>query len=224
MGREFVPIQSTRRQVTLNTMISLNFVKWKLLLILFWLRHGRSRRFPFGCIVINPIKFSSKHIRLGRRVVIANAGRLEAVTRYNKTIYTPMILIGENVTIEQNLHLTCANRIVIGNNTAIAANVTITDIEHPYTDVNIPIERHDLVVKEVVIGEDSKIYNNAVILPGVHIGKHCVIGANSVVARDIPDFSVAVGAPSRVVKQYDRVLETWVVLGGNTSERSLHTE
>jgi acetyltransferase-like isoleucine patch superfamily enzyme len=135
-----------------------------------------------------------------------------------------MILIGENVTIEQNLHLTCANRIVIGNNTAIAANVTITDIEHPYTDVNIPIERHDLVVKEVVIGEDSKIYNNAVILPGVHIGKHCVIGANSVVARDIPDFSVAVGAPSRVVKQYDRVLETWVVLGGNTSERSLHTE
>lgn len=147
---------------------------------------------------------------MGHNVVIGNAGRVEAVTQYNDAMFMPIIRIGENVSIQQNLHLTCAHRITIGNNTAIAANVTISDIEHPYADVAIPIERHDLVVKEVVIGEDSKIYNNAVILPGVHIGKHCVVGANSVVTQDIPDFSVAVGAPARVVKQYDQLLKAWV--------------
>jgi acetyltransferase-like isoleucine patch superfamily enzyme len=161
---------------------------------------------------------------LGRRVVIANAGRLEAVTRYNKTTYAPMILIGENVTIEQNLHLTCANRIVIGKNTAIAANVTITDIVHPYIDVNIPVERHDIIVKEVVIGDDSKIYNNAVVLPGVHIGKHCVVGANSVVVRDVPDFSVVAGAPARIITQYNQVIGTWVVMEANSCEHPLHSE
>ena len=198
--------------------------KWKLSQALSWIRYGRSQRFPYGCVVINAIKFSTRHIYLGRNVIIANAARVEAVTQYNSRTYTPSIFIGENVTIEQNLHLTCANRIVIGSNTAIAANVTITDIEHPYTDVNIPIDRHDLVVKEVVIGDDSKIYNNAVVLPGVHIGKHCVVGANSVVVRDVPDFSVVAGAPARIVKQYNQVIDAWVVMEVNSSEHFLHSE
>ncbi len=121
-----------------------------------------------------------------------------------------MIEIGDQVSIEQNLHLTCANRITIGANTAIAANVTITDIHHPYSDVNLPIERQDIEVGEVVIGEDCKIYNNVVILPGVHIGKHVTIGANSLVSHDIPDYTVAVGNPASVVKQYDFEINKWI--------------
>lgn len=193
-------------------MISLDLITWKIKQASCWLRHRKSLAFPFGCVVENPIRFSSKYIVLGRKVVIGNAARLEAVTRYNDKVYAPRIRIGENVTIEQNLHLTCANRVVIGDNTAIAANVTITDIDHPYTDVTSPIERQDLVVKEVVIGPDSKIYNNVVVLPGVHIGRHCVVGANSVVTHDLPDFSVAVGAPIRIIKRYDHELREWVAV------------
>jgi len=191
-------------------MIVLDSIKMRIRQIRSWLLYGRSSRFPFGCIVIHPIRFSAKHISLGSGVIIGNAARLEAVTHYNQTSFTPHISIEECVTIEQNLHLTCANKIVIGKNTAIAANVTITDIEHPYANVNVPIERQDIAVKEVVIGEDSKIYNNAVILPGVHIGRHCVVGANSVVMRDVPDFSVVAGAPARVVKRFDRERNAWV--------------
>ena len=65
----------------------------------------------------------------------------------------PSIVFKENVSVEQNLHLTCAKSIVIGANTAIAANVTITDIHHPYLDINTPIERQDILVNPVSIGK-----------------------------------------------------------------------
>jgi acetyltransferase-like isoleucine patch superfamily enzyme len=61
----------------------------------------------------------------------------------------------------------------------------------------------------VVIGDGSWLGHGAVVLPGVTIGKHVVIGANSVVTKDIPDFSVAVGSPARVIRQYDETLG-WV--------------
>ena len=98
----------------------------------------------------------------------------------------------------------------VGENTAIAAYVTITDIHHPYDDVEIPIEQQNLEVKEVIIGSDCKIYNGAVILPGVHIGNHVTIGANSVVTHDIPSLSVAVGSPAKVIKHYDPDTKVWV--------------
>lgn len=135
--------------------------------------------------------------------------RIEGVETWNDKMFNPIIIFKTGVTIQQNLHLTCANKISIGKNTAIAANVTITDINHPYTDIDIPIEHQMIEVKEVVIDEDCKIYNNTVILPGVHIGKHVTIGANSVVCHDIPDYCVAVGNPARVIKQYDFKTNRW---------------
>lgn len=108
------------------------------------------------------------------------------------------------------MHLTCAKRIEIGDNTAIAAYVTITDINHPYEDISLPVERQDIQVAPVKIGKDCKIYNNAVILPGVTIGNHVVIGANSVVCHDVPDFCVIVGAPAKVIKKFDFTKKQWI--------------
>lgn len=107
------------------------------------------------------------------------------------------------------MHLTCAGRIEIGSQTAIAANVTITDIDHPYTNVELPVERQPIAVTPVKIGADSKIYNNAVILPGTEIGKHCVVGANSVVKGVFPDFCILAGVPARIVKRYNFSSEKW---------------
>ena len=121
----------------------------------------------------------------------------------------PKIKFCDGVSVQQNLHLTCANRIVIGRNTAIAANVTITDIIHPYTDVSVPIKYQDIEVLEVEIGEDCNICNNSVILPGVHIGNHVTIGANSIVTKDIPDYCVAAGSPAKIIKKYILHTNTW---------------
>ncbi|MBN1898909.1 MAG: acyltransferase [Spirochaetes bacterium] len=165
-----------------------------------------------GCLIEKPVKITPHCISLENNVLIMKDCRLEGVSYYEGKRYHPEIIIKNNVSIQQDMHLTCANRIVIGNNVAIAANVTITDINHPYHNINIPVERHHLEVKSVEIGDDSKIYNNVVILPGVRIGKHCVIGANSVVATNIPDFSVAAGTPARVIRRYDSIKKKWILV------------
>lgn len=136
-------------------------------------------------------------------------GRIDGVSKYNSVCFSPRIILHDGVRIQQNLHLTCAKRIEIGDNTAIAANVTITDIHHPYEDIETPIERQNLVVKPVKIGRNCKIYNNVVILPGTVIGNHVSVGANSVVSGIIPDYSVVVGAPAKVKKRYNFENKKW---------------
>ncbi len=155
------------------------------------------------------ISITPRYISLGRHVRIGPYARIQGIGRYNDRTFSPSIVLHDHVSIEQNVHITCANRIEIGAHTAIAAHVSITDILHPYDDISIPIELQDIRVKEVTIGRDCKIYNGAVILPGVHVGDHCVIGANSVVNTDIPDFCVAAGAPARIVRRYDAASGTW---------------
>lgn len=162
--------------------------------------------------IINPIVLTPSCIILGDHVLIRNNGRLEGIFNYQGTKYSPEINIGDNVTIEQNAHITCACKIYIGNNTAIAANVTITDIDHPYLDITLPPERQTLLVTPVQIGEDCKIYNNAVILPGTILGKHTVVAANAVIlGREYPAFCVLAGIPAKIVKQYDFTKNTWLV-------------
>ena len=78
----------------------------------------------------------------------------------------------------------------------------ITDCDHEYRNVYIPVIDQGVVQKgqKVSIGEGSYIGINAVIVGNVKIGKHCVIGANSVVTKDISDYCVAVGSPARAIK------------------------
>lgn len=160
-------------------------------------------------IVINPIVFTSGNIVVGKNVFIRNNSRVEGVSEYAKIKFNPVIQIGNNVSIEQNLHLTCANKIVIGNDTAIAANVTITDINHQYINISLPPERQPLQVSEVNIGIACKIYNNAVILPGTSLGAHNIVGANSVVSGTFPDYCVIAGAPAKIVKRYNPETGNW---------------
>ena len=79
----------------------------------------------------------------------------------------------------------------------------ITDQNHGYEDVSRPISQQSQPERAVVIGDGSWLGYGTVVLPGVTIGKHVVIGANSVVTHNIPDYSVAVGSPARVVRRYD---------------------
>lgn len=79
----------------------------------------------------------------------------------------------------------------------------ITDCDHEYRDINVPVIDQGIVQRGqmVSIGEGSYIGINAVIVGNVKIGKHCVIGANSVVTKDVPDYCVAVGSLARVIKK-----------------------
>ena len=142
-------------------------------------------------------------------MTIRNNCRIEGVDNYEGVQYSPDIVIGDKVKIQQNFHLTCASKVVIGKNTAIAANVSITDVNHGYQDISLPPERQPLKVSPVFIAENCKIYNNVVILPGTKLGKHNIVGANSVVSGTFPDYSVIVGAPAKLIKQYNPTSNSW---------------
>ena len=98
----------------------------------------------------------------------------------------------------------------MGEGSACAQNCFIGGQSHRYEDVSKNFLRQGSNIKEVVIRENVWIGANAVIVPGVEIGSHSVIGAGSVVTKDIPCYSVAVGNPARVIKKYDSQSKEWI--------------
>lgn len=114
-----------------------------------------------------------------------------------------VIRIGEGSEIGERCRISIANSLEIGERVLFSPNVYITDCDHEYHNVDVPVIDQGIVQKgqKVSVGEGSYIGINAVIVGNVRIGKHCVIGANSVVTKDVPDYCVAVGSPARVIKQ-----------------------
>jgi acetyltransferase-like isoleucine patch superfamily enzyme len=111
--------------------------------------------------------------------------------------------------IGRYFHLVAVNEIEIGENVLIADKVYISDNVHGYEDIASPIIRQKIISKgNVRIGDDSWIGENVCII-GASVGKHSVIGANSVVTRNIPDFCVAVGAPAKVIKKFNFNTNKW---------------
>ena len=93
--------------------------------------------------------------------------------------------------------------ITIGDDVWTGHNVFITDMNHGYEDLDLPISQQNQPEEPINIGDGSWLGYGVVVLPGVNIGRHVVIGANSVVTRDIADYSVAVGSPAVVVRRHD---------------------
>ena len=121
------------------------------------------------------------------------------------------VRIGRGSEVGERCRISIANSLKIGEKVLLSPNVYITDCDHEYHNIEVPVIDQGVVQKgqKVSIGEGSYIGINAVIVGNVKIGKHCVIGANSVVTNDIPDYSVAVGVPARVLKQYNRATKKW---------------
>ena len=121
----------------------------------------------------------------------------------------PILIIEDGSIVGNFNHIFATNYIRIGKNVLIADKVYISDNLHTYVNPNIPIMHQPIKqLNKVDIGDGTWIGENVCII-GASVGKNCVIGANSVVTRDIPDFCVAVGAPARIVKQFNPATNSW---------------
>ena len=119
--------------------------------------------------------------------------------------------IGERTNIGSYNAIGVCNKITIGNNVLFGPHIHINDHSHCYHDISRPIMNQPIYSKGPIVTEDDCWLGfGSHILSGVTIGKHCVIGANSVVTKSIPPYSVAVGSPAKVVKQYDFESEKWI--------------
>lgn len=133
--------------------------------------------------------------------------RMEAILKYNHQQFDPKIEIGNNVKINNDVHIGCIDKIVIGNNVLMASRIYIADHSHGDTNERsmiLPPSMRNITSKGPVIVKDNVwIGEGACILSGVTIGYNVIIGANAVVTKDIPDNSIAVGSPARIVKTVD---------------------
>lgn len=199
-------INKIRKFITLSWYEKLFIIKKRLYFIYKFFYGG----FGYKSIIKNPMFIpNKKKIFIGKNVLIRDYARIEPILEWGDNKYNPQIIIGDNASIEQNLHLTCANKVEIQENVTISANVMITDIDHLYTDINTDILHQGIKVKSTYIGSYCLIGLGSRIMAGVKIGRNCIIGANSVVTKDIPDYSVAAGVPAKVIKKYNFDTKTW---------------
>jgi acetyltransferase-like isoleucine patch superfamily enzyme len=163
--------------------------------------------FGNGSILYKPTLLSNPQcMHIGDNTLIRQGARFEAVILH--PITPPTLHIGNDVNIEQNVHIVCHHRILIGNRVSITANCSIVDTTHPFDDLPANIKVGATVQDDdgfVEIGEGSFLGIGCVVLPNVRIGKGCVIGANSVVTRSLPDYCVAAGIPARVIRAVRRI-------------------
>lgn len=149
-----------------------------------------------------------KNVVIGENTTILEHSRVN-VWRDEQGNY-PKVSIGNNCYIGYYFSLLAAADIVIEDHVLFASNVLINSHSH---GMNPESEKYyseqPLTGGSIRIAEGCWIGEKVSILPGVTIGKKCIVGANSVVTKSIPDYSIAVGAPAHVVKQYDFGLHIW---------------
>jgi acetyltransferase-like isoleucine patch superfamily enzyme len=120
------------------------------------------------------------------------------------------LTIGKDCVFGYNNHITCVRDVCIEDYVLTANNVFISDNYHEYEDIAKPIILQPVKFKRAVrIGKGAWIGENVSII-GASVGNNSVIGANSVVINDIPDYCVAVGAPAKVVRKFDFQLNKWI--------------
>jgi len=173
---------------------------------MFIFKNARLIRFPFR---IRGRKF----IKVGKGLTTGFNCRIDAFPLDNKEKY--LIEIGEGVQMNDYVHIAAHRKIIIKDNVLIASKVFITDHNHGSYSGEIqdsplskPSERK-LQLAAVVIEENAWLGEYVSIMPGVTIGKGSIIGAMSVVTKDIPDYAIAVGSPAKVIKKFNFSTNTW---------------
>lgn len=108
------------------------------------------------------------------------------------------VVIGDHTRI--GIHCTVIGPVTIGSHVNLAQGITATALNHNFEDTGKRIDQQGVSTNPVVISDDVWIGANAVVLPGVTIGKHCVVAAGAVVTKDVPDFTVVGGVPAKILK------------------------
>lgn len=137
--------------------------------------------------------------------------KITIIKEYHGENYEPALLIGKNVNIGNRFTALVADEIVIGNDTLIASDVLITSENHgmnPLSDYSYACQ--PLMAEPVSIGDGCWIGEKVTIMPGVSIGKKCIVAANAVVTHSCPDFCIVGGVPAKVLKTFDFEQKKWV--------------
>ena len=144
------------------------------------------------------VPLSEEYFSLMRELFYNQIGENSIVYNQLTVVCPKNVKIGKNVTVMNGALMMSAGGITLEDNVLIAANVQLISNNHD------PYDRYVITCKPILIKEGAWVGAGATILPGVIVGKHAIIGANSVVSKDIPDYAVAVGCPAKVIKYLEK--------------------
>ena len=117
------------------------------------------------------------------------------------------IIIGDRCRIGMNNVL--IGPVTIGNDTILAQNIVMSGLNHGYEDITLPPHDQKVTKSKIIIEDEVWIGANVVVVAGVTIGKHSVVAAGSIVTKSIPPYSVVVGNPAKIIKQYNPQTQIW---------------
>lgn len=154
-----------------------------------------------------------KFIDFGYQLTTGTGCRFEAFSKNGECT----MRFGDNIQLNDYVHITAMNKVVIGNNVLMASRIYISDCVHGYynekdilhSHPDVPPIKRSYQVKEVIIEDNVWLGEGVCVLPGVIIGKGSIIGAMSVVNRNIPPNSIAVGVPAKVIKKFNHQTNKW---------------
>jgi acetyltransferase-like isoleucine patch superfamily enzyme len=149
---------------------------------------------------------NSHYITIGKNFSALDNLRLEAWSNYAGDTFSPALTIGDNVSVGADVHIGCINEVSIGSNVLMGSRIYISDHSHGEITadmLDIPPVKRPLISKgNVVIEDDVWVGDGVCILPGVHIGRSAVIGANTVVTKSVPARGVVAGVPGKIIKAF----------------------
>lgn len=166
---------------------------------------GGFRKFGDKSVIRPPASIHGERlIEIGNKVFIGADCWLLALDGENRINEEPVISIGDGCSFGGASTLTAVSSLKVGNNVLFGRNVHVSDHTHEFSDTDNPIMRQGITSgRPVEICDGAWIGQGVVICPGVRVGQNSVIGANSVVRADVPDFCVAAGVPARVIRRID---------------------
>jgi len=166
----------------------------------------RGRRFGAlgaGSVICFPANalFNEQYIHIGAGTMFGPQATLSAGMVPGQVMVSDTVIrVGDRCLFGKGSGIVGHLEIVIGDDVWTGHHVYITDQNHGYADLTLPVSQQVMPERPVSIGDGSWLGHGTVVLPGARIGRHVVIGANSVVTGDVPDHSVAAGVPARVIK------------------------
>ena len=149
------------------------------------------------------------NIYIGKSCQIGPYCRIETFPNYMNKRTEPKLIIGDNCSIQHAVHIYCTTNIELRKGCLIASGCMITDENHGTDPEGDHYLNQPLISKPTILKEDVWLGENVCILSGSTIGKRSIIGANSVVTGNIPDYCSAAGNPAKVIKNYNFETKVW---------------
>lgn len=179
-------------------------------LIWFTINYFQFRIIGLGSFIDSPVKKirGKKYITLGKSSFVGFNSWISAIP-INKNDDCNLI-IGDNTAIGHFCHIYATKLINIEKNVLIADKVYISDNTHSFENVNVPIINQPVKQMQTVTISEGAWIGEGVCIIGANVGKNSIIGANSTVTKNIPDYVVAVGSPAKVIKIYDFKTSQWI--------------